>query len=487
MKKTSILYTLSIFAIMLVLCFSFFDTQSFRKIVGAEEQAEFKQSLISASYSEGRSNQEVLENYNIKAENISNFTPFDEENETRMDGKSFRLDDDENNQILSQYVKVEANTGLKKNKDYALTLWIYFSEIKVHDLTISLKFSNNSTMEWHFSSFSLDSMLYRMDSKPYAWNRISMPFELATITGEIYSGNDLLEISQLQIDFKSDNLIEQKYAKLRFYDICLTEVADNTKFLVKKQKYNISSFNFFGEGVVDSLSVGDRIKLPTFTNAINYAWSGDLNVYVNGGPAGEDGSADSSIIWRVVIIPPDGEAETISFGDYVDFKEEGVYKIIYNCYNTNLETTSPILSGGEEIEVGRLNAIYFDKKELRVEVGKTYLLNIRTSIYFTDVSDIKFETSSDNVVVEYRENGIVAISAKEGGSYTVSAKVSGSRPASPEMKEYSVDLKVVAKDTSGFSKEIMKIVIYVFLGLCGVIAVIFSIKAIVKANKYKVR
>lgn len=484
--KNKIMVVISSCILMLVFLLPFFSNIDI--VAYAEEpQEKIKESLVSANYIEGLTDAKIYEKYNILVSQISNFTPFDYEKEERMDGSSFEFVTDEKNQINEQYVLLQDIGDLDESANYALDMWIYFDSLTIHNLKISLKLENNATLDWSFTSESLANLLskysYQMGLLPYAWNKISFPFELATVTGKVFDDGVMVAPEKLIIDYSSVLAEEEKYAKLKFYDVNITTVEDNTDYTIEKQDYIISSFNFFSQDVINTICVGDTIKVPTFANAVNYAWYGSLDVSDSRLIVGDSGT----IAWKVVLEKPDLSVQVLSFGDEITFTEAGVYEIYYQCVNSAEKENLPIVSAKVLINVEKLNAVYFNKKDVSFSVGKTYVLNVKTSSMFTSISNFTFTTSSNNVSVVDLGNGLIEVTVKKEGTYKLTASVLGSRPASPENQEYSTVLKITAKNSKENMNKIMKIALLSVLGVFVLILAICGIKTIIKANKYVVK
>ncbi len=447
------------------------------------EQESVKYELLSPSYNANAD--QTYDKYNITTEHTSSFTPFDFENGQRMSGMSFTFPADDRYQIVGEYINVDRIDQLSVSNDYSLVLWIYFDNVELHDMSITLEFEDGGSIFWNFTAQDLYALIRKysgvqISETPYGWNKFELPFYLAKTEGNIIEGSVYDSITKFKVDFQSDLLDTDTVAKLRFYDIYVAESSSNEYINVEKQDYRFYSFNFFEEEIVESLCVGDSLYIPTFSKAVNYAWSGDVSL---------TDTRITTVTWKVVLKTPNENQEYLypSFGDKIDFDEEGTYQLSYQCYDTSVSSSSPIISGSQTIEVYKLSGVYFEKSSLNVEVGKTYVLNVYSSSKLYDVSEFSFVSSSEFLEVEYKGAGVFEITATKEGSFSVDVSVEGSRPASPTLKQYTSTLSVTASVKDNDNNKVLKIVLWCVAGVFVVILIVLGIKSLVKSNKYDVK
>ena len=485
MKKVKKVILTSVAIIMAFVClcplFSFFNIDN----VNAESTLQ-KYSLLPSTYNSNPT--ETEQKYNITTARTSAFTPFDIETKKRMSGMSFTMPMIEKNQIIDKYVKLDKVENLSSEKDYALSLWMYFDTTRVHSLKITLNFAYGS-LTWSFTQVELYSKLTKssissdIGELPFAWNRFELPFAMATKVGDIDDGETLDSPETMSVNYSSIENDITGFSAIKFYDIYLTETEKLNMISVEKQPYRFYSFNFIDNEISSSLCLGDSVKLPTKIHAIDYAWNGETNLAID--------TDSDSIIWKVLLKTPNPDKEkefqNISFGQTITFDMEGTYSIYYQCIDTSLSQNEPVVSDSVSFSVSELNAVYFDKQEYRVDVNKSYIINVYTSSLFNTVSDFTFTTSSDNIVVENLGSGLVKVTTLGAGEYTITASVTGTRTASPTEKEYSKTITFKVEEPEPDYTPILKIVLWCALGLFGVIGVVVIIVAIVKANKYSVK
>lgn len=451
-----------------------------------------KHSLISSDFV----NQEnILEKYNINNDNVSSFTPFDLNLGVRMQGNSFKFSTGERNQIENQFVRV--NETNVESGEYSLFMWIYFDAIYLHDLTVTLQLENGSTIKWEFLSEDLVALVKKTStvsilSLPYSWNQIEFPFNLATKTGEIFESNKLSTIKKIFVDFTSEPIINEEgenveenekldisYSGLYFYDVYLSNSTKNDEYSVEKQNYRFIKANFYSTEFINSLCVGDEITLPTFINAISYAWNGQVDL---------KNSKVNTIVWKVVVKTP-GEKNNFlypSFGDKITLDKEGVYQIFYQCKDLNVSNDVPVFSESIEINVNKLRGVYFDKKTYNLEIGKTYILNAHTSSLFSSITWLKFDSDSTKLIIEDLGGGRISVTVTGEGTFNIKASVKGKRIVSNIEKEYSENITIKGVNKENDDKT-TKILLYIGLGIGVFVFVIMIIKKIVENRKYGIK
>ena len=463
-------------------------------IAEVQTQEKVKYSLISPNFT-GQINYQ--EKYNIMANNVSSFTPFDLGQGERKAGKSFGLLSTERNQIVSQYVNLdEVDVPKQQNSLY---FFVNFDTIYLHNLTIILEFENGAKLTWALTGNELVSLVKKTTtasilSLPFAWNHLELPFVKAIQSGEIYQGNNLNTISKMIIDFTSETIksedeevygdIEQEfditYSNLLFYDIYLSESTGDDYNVLEKQNYNIYDFNFYSEEFINSICVGDTITLPSsYKTVVNYAWQGykDLRNDNTG-----------SVVWQIIVKTPDSKNPIIypAFGDKLTFNKEGSYEIFYQCKDISISNEEPVVSGSVKINARVLKPIYFDKSTFNIQTGKTYKLNVYTSIAFNTIKDIQFKTSSDSIDLIYN-NGVLSVTTNVPGEYKIDVILKGVRAVLNQEKEYTQTFKITVTNKTVNQKKTQKIILYVSLSIFGVIFVGVLIKKFIEARKYDVK
>ncbi len=423
-----------------------------------------------------------LSKYNLKNSNIDIFTPFNFTSKTRMTGRSFNLDHDENNIINNQYVTLDQQDQIDYRENLALEMWIYFSTINLHDLTVTLTLVNDATITFNLTKTELKNLLSKglLDESPYAWNKFVFAFDDAQISGEISNGTYLYEPKRITINFTSEFEEEQapSFANLLFYDIKIVQSDQDKVTVTEKQDYTISGFNHISSDLADKFGVGDTYKVPLLSGVVNYAYYGKDNLLDNHNP----------YTWRVRVVIPDadGTVTTIAFGSTITFEYEGEYKIYYECVHPEDGVNHVVLFSRENIYVNIFKPVYFSLASLRAEVGKTYVASVQTSSLFETVSDITYEYDQSALQLETGEDGEIQITGKKAGKYQIVAKVTGKKLTSSEAQEYQTEFNVEFNDIDN-SQAVYRIILYVILGVIGVIILISVIILVVKSRKVVVK
>ncbi len=472
-----------VLVIATMLCFLALPSFSIQKTVVAEDKVKYV--LLPATYNV-MGEEQTLSKYNIKNENLYNFTPFDFENKKRMKGQSLRYYGGENKEYVNEFITLEPQNNILTSENLALSMWIYFDNIETHDLTLKLVLENGESLSWYFSSQELISLVkkseYDIDT-PYGWNKIYFPLSLATLSSsEILNAEVLSTPSKLDFTYSSVSQSE-KISRLSFYDINIEETEDKNNFVVEKQNYSFVSTFFMPEENVSLICQGDSITLPSKNNAILYAWIGEKNIKEL------ESESNSKYQWNVFVVLPSGERESkYDFGDTITFDKIGTYTIYYSCSEVNSEETSSknVLTSSLTISVGSINAIYFNKSNFSMKVGTTQILDISVSQKLSNCSEVTFEFNEKALDVGFDEDGNICVKAKKTGEYDIKAKVKGTRWTGQE-KEYETTLTVTVRKQDKDKYHDLKVIICVILGcfclgfvICMVISLVKSRKIVVK-------
>ena len=225
---------------------------------------------------------EFFEKYNIESNtNLYPFQPFDFEKKERREGYSFLFNQDSNYRINNQYVKVDEQQTIDKDTELSLFLWIYFDNVYVHNLKITLEFENGSTLMWQYSNVELLELLEGNQTElnviPYAWNQFELKFSSAEKTGNICDENSFLQVSKMFVDYTSEFEIN-KVSQIMMYDVFLAPTSKEYKVIKDSQKYNIGEAVFYSEEILNSLCVGDSLTVLSPLTVIQYAWQGTKNL-----------------------------------------------------------------------------------------------------------------------------------------------------------------------------------------------------------------
>lgn len=474
--KTRIL-KINIFVLSLILAVVCLCPFICGNIAFAQDQAENKiYSLIPVDYNK---DEQALSKYNIEpGKNLEPFQPFDLEKGQRMTGYSFRLNEGDKYKITNQFVKVDSQEDIDASKEMSVLMWIYFDNIYVHNLKITLEFENGSTLIWDISAEKIYELIISSDVginvTPYAWNLFELSFSSAQQTGEIKTVGKYEQIKKVYFNYESD-IETENVSRIMIYNVYLAETSKEYKVVKESQPYIFGDAEIFSKEVLNDLCTGDSLTIPSPISIIKYAWVGTTNIKT------------SNLISKQIILnhPVDGD-KIVSYGDKITFDSQGEYKLTYHYYNTLVEDSVPLMSFQVVMDVELLRGIYFSKKQQTIEVGKIYSFNIKASDKLANVTDFNFSPSGDGLVYTYKGNGIVEVYATKKGDYTLSVSAKATRINGVEPKEYQTSIKFEAFEGEK-SKTPLKIALYCVLGVLVLSLGIYGIISLVKANKYKVK
>lgn len=476
MKK--ILGTLSICLLfVLTVAAAIFQGQIFfaNSAYAAENEVK-KYSLVPATYNSEPD--QTLEKYNIENRNLDPFTPFDFDKGQRMDGSAFNFNYSQYNQIEEQYVTVGRHEDIELDNTLALGVWIYFDGTILHNLNLKLELENGETVVWHLSAEQLMALLTKsiegFDVNPYGYNYLVFPFIKATNNLDLSSGEMLPAVTRFYVSYTSSTESEQ-VSRLTFYAPAITYSASNLNIEVTKQPYSFADFTFFKNEILNSLTVNDELTLPVQSVAIKYAWIGRRNVLTD----------PRDISWRVQFQTPTN-SKSIRLGEKIKFEEEGAYVVEYRGYETVEEKQTIVLHKAFYVNISKLNAIYFNKNALRMNVDSTFVLSLNTSKILTDVSDYSFEYDESALQVT-NNGGVVEVKPLKAGTHTLKAKVSAKRAISNQSKEYETSIEITAVKQNTGTQTWVKIILYVILGLILVGFAVSLIISLVKSRKNSVK
>ena len=103
------------------------------------------------------------------------------------------------------------------------------------------------------------------------------------------------------------------------------------------------------------------------------------------------------------------------------------------------------------------------------------------------ISDFSFSCNSDEVTYSYKGNGVLEVKANSSGSFSIDVSVEAKRPISSETKKYTNSIKIVAEKPKNENYQVFKIVLWLILGVFGIICIILIVKMLVKSRKINVK
>ena len=421
--------------------------------------------------------------YGGKVSEVSTFTPFDNENKIRMAGNSIVPEYDENYAFVSAKYNLLNNGGLSDSNLIALGMWIYFSDVYVHDLTISLYVTECDYMSVTISKNDMVNLCKKtgqITEQAFAWNYLEIPLLSFVKYGQVTENNLYKNFKYVKISYTSNEILQNyKYSNFRFYGMSLLSSSIKNITISEKQDYTTYAFNFWSDEIVDSIILGDKVKTFALSDAVEYAWVGEINLM----------SMKNIVSWQIVVEKPNGEINYYNFGDEITFDQAGSYTLAYRASSTN-SLYEFSLYDYIEINVRDNNLIYFNFSNYKIENGKQLVLPLRldSTLDINQVEDVIIEIEDDRIVeVEQLENFTFRVNSLKTGKTKVTIKLMAKRHNSNEVIEYMTSVNLEVQGTESNNNLSVMIFIYTTLGIIGAFAIAFGVKAIVDSRRNDVR
>lgn len=478
MKKAVV--KISVFALIAsVLLVVFFPLQNL-KIAKANSTISARQTLLSTDISI----QDFI-NSGGDVNELSTFTPFDELAGGRMPGKSISPAADKNNSFIgAKYKLSDNNGGLNINQeDLSFGIWVYFGDTSVHSLEIKVMVDEQNYFKINLSKTDLLNILKKtegMTEQAFAWNYIEIPIFNSYITGNISdSGGNLKTFTFLELTYTSSEIDESStFANFKFYGL---DLITRTSSLVKahiKQDYTLKEFNFWAEDIQNSIIKGDIVSLPSFADAISYAWVGDIDLLAGG------------ISWLVYVTTPSKTTTTYNFGESIEFTEQGEYTITYRAKKQTDNITIDVYEG-IEIEVKSNELIYFEFNSYKMGIGESYIISLKNNaILNMQTANVTLISSNNNEVatIEATNNigEYIVRGLKEGTTDVVVKIVVNRNTNNSEPAEYTASATIEITPAKQ-SNTTLRIIILSILGVILLVGLIFGIKSVVQSRKNDVK
>ena len=412
----------------------------------------------------------------------SSFTPFNFSTNSRLAGYSGRFNYDEFERF-EQNFSINAVDGLSANKSWELGVWVYFSTKNLHDLTITLAKDEDKKVTFFINSEDLANLLTKQDefgrldqeNDGYAWNYLELPFSAGAITNAI-SGAEFANFDTVSFKFWANQPSESvNYARVYIYNATIFETELNSITVQEKNKQDFRLFdiNFYSKEILDSVFVSDELTLSGRQELIKFAWVGESDL-----------KDDFNYSVAATFNTPNGEE---------NWELEGK-KTMLAAGQASLKIS--IKNGSQIVLVRAVNftvynftGIAFNQTITEFNPNKTICIVLTKNSKSSNLSDLRFTISGDCAKIKEVDeaNLKVYIETTATGKFTLSAEAVIDRPLKEGIevtasKEFSV---VAAKQNKDNTPII--IVLSSILAVAGVIGLGFGIKAIIKANRYKVR
>ncbi|MBQ7453099.1 MAG: hypothetical protein IJS68_02395 [Clostridia bacterium] len=415
--------------------------------------------------------------------NADSFTPFDFSLETRMSGNSYKPSVNEYGEFDVQ-IPITISENLAKTTNYVLGIWVYFPNRNLLDLTIGLSGTTSSLEDGNVSATISHTDLATLLTKTnvseqdsvngadgYSWNYLEIPFS-AFIKTNAYEGDNYISFSSLDIKYTKYDETTTSDA-LQFYDAKIVEKTLINVYVEEENKQPYRLFKVNPQITFDDLFLGDKATLPARSSVVVYAWVGTKDIV-----------AESSTHYFEVSVTANGTTEPWEYGgDYV-FSSEGNTVIEFVVKNSAHET---LLGTTYHCNIAEFKGVSINQNLNKFEKGVSQRIYYSLNKKLTSCGDLSFEVSNDcaKIVSMNLESRYVVVEMVKEGTFTLSVSTNGNRKYKADMVlEDSKQFKIVAPKDNHAG---LKIAMWIMLGIVVGGGTVVGIKAIIKANKYKVR
>ena len=408
------------------------------------------------------------------------FTPMNFETDERMAGNSVKPNTEANG-TFDITIETENSQALNASNGYELGMWIYFPSAYLFNLSITLIGAGANNMSITISSEELEGLLTKPTTQlfnqdaavdGYAWNYLEIPFSAFANKTNAIDGENYVAFSSIRLQYTTDS--ENVCNALLFYDIAIkdSELVSPTIKEANKQPYRL----FKVEPNVDfsEIFLGDTISLPLKSVAVKYAYIGEINVLTD--------TTNYSIVAKV------GNASEINsweFNGNYTFDTEGATRVEFLAVNKSNSQT--VLFDIRQFEVHQFVGLAIYQNIKTFYVGQKIAIYVNTSSKLTSFDNLHFEVSGDSakIVSSNTAEKYVVLEIVKAGSFKLKATATGER-------KYDASLALIAEksfEAEGIDdgKNGVRIALWVAFGLLAAAGIGFGIKAILDANKYKVR
>ena len=477
--KEKTLKKLAVFVVSVLLTFSIlagsplFASKNNQKAHATGEEYVKKSSIVSADISA-----EDFETYygGTNAE-LSTFTPFDFENESRMAGKSIDAVHDEHG-AFNRTFSLPADSSASITNRAGVGLWIYFSGTEVHDFSIKLAVDENNYFEKTINKGELAGLLSKdYDEEGFGWNYFVIPIFDSSVTGTIMNGDEIVDFSEITIVYSSTVLEDKNYANIKIFDVSIVDTVLSSITVTEKQDFAVYKFNFWDDSLLSSRIVGDSLSIKSRPAAVSYAWVGELDLTVGG-----------SISWQVLVRKPgSNQALTYNFGENVVLDTEGEYNVSYRAAKVG-EQPKLYLIDTISFNVYSNLLLSFVFPSYRLSEGATKIVSLHPSamLNMETASIVSIDYDESIVDIETTDNFCdFKVVGKGGGTASVTIKIQVKRNTNNEFETYEATASIIcdAKANNGPLQTFLLI----SLGVILVISLIFGIKSLVKSRKIVVK
>ena len=363
-----------------------------------------KQYLINPKFSS------EANDYGILSEEVKSISrPFDESIKYMMGGQSVAPVTDSYNRfdktINTKIVSISGN--------FSLYIYVFFSEITAHDLTITLS-NSSANLVWTISGAVLDDQIktetpsYNMR---YGWMLLELPFSAAIKNGNLDS------IDTMNIKYWGYN---NQCAKLTFYAPFIGEEQHNTISFLDKQNY----FNYSVKYNLNAslVCVGDELKIDSLSSIFEYCIIGDVDCLSIGIP----------LNYKLVFSVVDSSGNTLKSFNLknempISYKFEQIDAYLLRLVVFSSDNEALWKNPDITINVDEFIAAYIPYGITDIEVNSFAQFNILTNSFAGQIYSINAESLNTKVAEVNIENGKLIVKAKKAGKTTIKLIISAAR------------------------------------------------------------
>jgi len=385
-----------------------------------------KQYLINTKYSSNANDYGILDE---EVKSISR--PFDESIKYMKEGQSVAPLADSYN----RFDKTINTNVVNINGDSSLYVYVFFSEITAHDLTITLS-NASASLTWTISGATLDDQIVIETTSydiRYGWMLLELPFSVATQNGNLNS------VETLNVKYWGDN---SQCAKLIFYAPFISEKQHNTiSFLDKQNYFNYSvKYNFN----LSSIYVGDELKISSLSNIFEYCIIGDIDCLSIGIPQ------DYKLVFSVV----DSSGTVIKSFNLknempISYKFEQIDAYLLRLVVFSNDNQALWKNPDITVNVDEFIAAYLPYGIADIKVDSFAQFDILNGSFTGQIYSINAESLNTKVAEAYVENEKLIVKGKKAGKTTIKLIISAARNGqAPQVYEYEYSVKVLDSSTT---------------------------------------
>lgn len=388
--------------------------------------------------------------------------------------------------VMDKYAQINStfmleNANFSENK--SIYMWMYFPELPLYDLQITLRASDSSVISWTFESDDLLSMITEnsLRSVYCGWKFIEFSINDSDQAKQGIPFTDKQLVS-MNITFKPPvNIsIETESETISFYNVYMADSFSGESQILYHQDY--TSFKIKDDFLsnINRYYLNDTFKINGIFEVFDTVFVGKLDIRNYG--------AVSRFTWKVVIQSDVSAAEVLDFGQGYNLKREGWYSVNIKLVENIDGTDTVILNTSHSFYCEKFNPGYFDKTNYYFDVNKKYIIKFHVSSN-TDYEDIVVEIADKNIAnsTYYVKDGVcyIEIEPLKKGKTDLSLALKAKRAdlsVEKETFEYNVKIRVDDYDIT-----IERTIMWVIFGVFCVAILIFVVISFVKARKFSVK